>query len=328
MADTKRIEFLIFLLISSFACFFSSKEPNKEVNERPIVGVVVMDIIDAVLLKTYPNLRGKHFVPASYVKLIEMTGARLVPISSKMSNEKVKTIFNSVNGLLFPGAGNNLNHSGYHNVTKKLFELSMTANKNGEVFPILGICRGFQALIVHVEGNESPIIATDSQDYPATVRWNRKSLKNSFLSSMPKMMIQYSEKHPITAHFHKYSITSDFFKRSSKLNNFFDILATSLDRNGTEFVSAMEGKKFPFYGIQFHPEKTMFEWSTTVSIPHSPQAIQLGQFIANSFMEQVRRNKRHFFKSSMEREYVIEKYHLMRIDDIDGHAPFQEIYII
>ncbi|XP_057291728.1 gamma-glutamyl hydrolase-like [Hydractinia symbiolongicarpus] len=324
---TRNSMFLLCIFISFFL-FTSTSLENEEVNERPIIGVAVMETLDEVLLKTFPNLREKYFVPASYVKLIEMTGARLIPISISMDDQKVKYIFNSVNGLLFPGAGNNLNDSGYYEITKKLFKLALKANKNGEVFPILGICRGFQALAVHVEGNESPLIVTDSHSYSTTVRWNRKSLKHSFLSSMPKMMIRDSETKLITSHFHKYSVTPGFFKRSSKLNSFFDILATSSDRNGTKFVSVIEGKKYPFYGIQFHPEKTMFEWATAISIPHSPQAIRLGQFIANSFMDKVRLNKRHFSNSSMEREYVIEKYDLMRIDDIDGHAPFQEIYII
>ncbi|XP_057296694.1 gamma-glutamyl hydrolase-like [Hydractinia symbiolongicarpus] len=317
------------LFISLSALLTCTSQKNEKVNERPIVGVAVMEVTDEDLVKTYPALVGKHYVPASYVKLIEMTVARLVPISPNMTDETVNYIFNSVNGLLFPGAANSLNDSGYYEITKKLFRLSIKANKAGVVFPVLGICRGFQALVVHVEGNQKPLIVTDSFEYSTTVKWNVKELRNhSFLSSMPKKMIRNSEKQPITAHFHKYSVTPKSLKRSPKLNSFFRNLGTSVDRDGVKFISAMEGKKFPFYGIQFHPEKTMFEWATTISIPHSPQAIRLGQFIANSFMDNVRRNKKSFYNSSIERKYLMEQYELMRTDNLDSHAPFREIYII
>ncbi|XP_057297028.1 gamma-glutamyl hydrolase-like [Hydractinia symbiolongicarpus] len=320
--------YLLRILISCFA-FTLTSQKNEKVNERPIVGVAVMEITDEDLVQIYPALVGKHYVPASYVKLIEMTGARVVPISPLMSNETVEYIFNSVNGLLFPGAGNNLSDTGYFYLTKKLFQLSMKANKAGVVFPLMGICRGFQALVVHVEGNQKPLIVTDSFDLATTVRWDVEELrKHSFLSAMPKKMIRDSEKDPITAHFHQFSVTPKSFKHSSKLNSFFRVLATSSDRKGTEFVSAVQAKKFPFYGIQFHPEKTMFEWATTINIPHSPQAIRLGQFVANSFMDNVRRNKRSFGNSSIERKYLMEQYELMRTDDLDSHAPFREIFII
>lgn len=88
------------------------------------------------------------------------------------------------------------------------------------------------------------------------------------------------------------------------------------------------GKTLPFYGVQFHPEKTMFEWAETIAIPHSSKAIRLGQFIGNSYMDQVRRNTRHFHNSSIEREYVIGNYRSLRTDNIKSHAPFQQIYIL
>ncbi|XP_057291503.1 gamma-glutamyl hydrolase-like [Hydractinia symbiolongicarpus] len=324
LAKNRSSMFSLHIFISCFL-FTSTSQENEEVNERPVIGVAVMKITDEKLIQTYPALVGKHYVPASYVKLIEMTGARLVPISPKMATDTVEYIFNSVNGLLFAGEGDDLNDSGYYNLTKKLFEFSIIDNKNGAVVPLLGIGSGFQALVLHVEGNKSPFIVTDSYDYSTTVNWNVNEMKNhSFLSSMPKEMIRDCEKQPITAHFHKYSVASQCFKRSAKLNRFFKVLGTSSDRNGKEFVSAIEGKKFPFYGIQFHPEKTMFEWSTAISIPHSPQAVQLSQFIANSFMEQVRRNKRHFSNSFSEGEYLIEKYHVLRTNNTDSH-PFRVI---
>ena len=37
----------------------------------------------------------------------------------------------------------------------------------------------------------------------------------------------------------------------------FDVLSTNKDKKGTAFVSTIEAKKYPFYGVQWHPEKAM-----------------------------------------------------------------------
>jgi anthranilate/para-aminobenzoate synthase component II len=35
----------------------------------------------------------------------------------------------------------------------------------------------------------------------------------------------------------------------------FRVLGTIVDSNKTRFVAMAEGKKYPFFGVQFHPEK-------------------------------------------------------------------------
>jgi len=34
----------------------------------------------------------------------------------------------------------------------------------------------------------------------------------------------------------------------------------SKDSRGYGYVSTIEGLRVPFYGVQWHPEKAMFEW--------------------------------------------------------------------
>ncbi|CAK0871841.1 unnamed protein product, partial [Prorocentrum cordatum] len=38
----------------------------------------------------------------------------------------------------------------------------------------------------------------------------------------------------------------------------FDILATSSDRTGRPYVAMIQGKRLPFYAVQFHPEKIRY----------------------------------------------------------------------
>jgi hypothetical protein len=54
---------------------------------------------------------------------------------------------------------------------------------------------------------------------------------------------------------------------------------------GIEFISSVEHKEYPFYGVQFHPEKNAFEWKID-SIPHSRDAILVEQFYGNFFVSE------------------------------------------
>ena len=54
---------------------------------------------------------------------------------------------------------------------------------------------------------------------------------------------------------------------------------------GIEFISSTEHRVYPFYGVQFHPEKNAFEW-TIESIPHSADAILVEQFYGNFFVNE------------------------------------------
>ena len=69
------------------------------------------------------------------------------------------------------------------------------------------------------------------------------------------------------------------------INQDYLLLSSSYDDNGVEYVSTVEHKILPFYGVQWHPEINLFEWSYS-SIPHTWPAIQAAQYIGNFFVEQ------------------------------------------
>ena len=40
----------------------------------------------------------------------------------------------------------------------------------------------------------------------------------------------------------------------------FHITSTNVDTQNRSFVSTIEAKDYPFYGVQYHPEKNNFEY--------------------------------------------------------------------
>lgn len=63
----------------------------------PVVGV---------LSQPTPPVNGTQhlYIAASYVKLAESAGARVVPVFSDSSPEDLKSLFSKLNGLIVPGA--------------------------------------------------------------------------------------------------------------------------------------------------------------------------------------------------------------------------------
>ena len=51
---------------------------------------------------------GQTYIAASYVKYLEMAGARVVPIHYKSSSDQLAALFKKINGILFPGGGMDL----------------------------------------------------------------------------------------------------------------------------------------------------------------------------------------------------------------------------
>ena len=62
--------------------------------------------------------------------------------------------------------------------------------------------------------------------------------------------------------FERFVFTADNASSSVNLaDSFWLTLGTNLDDNGIEFVSMIEAKDFPLWGVIFHPEKVPFEES-------------------------------------------------------------------
>ena len=54
------------------------------------------------------------------------------------------------------------------------------------------------------------------------------------------------------------------------MSKFWTPLSWNWDKFGLEYLSSIEAIQYPFVGVQFHPEKNIFEWSEREPrIPHS-----------------------------------------------------------
>ncbi|CAH3027331.1 unnamed protein product [Porites evermanni] len=242
---------ILFTNMSFAKCMVIFKKPfsYEEKTDRPIIGVLTQET-DGHVTKF-----GTQYVAASYVKFIESAGGRMVPI-------------------LYP---------------------FISAFDNGDVFPIWAECLGFELVSMLAAKRDLSSGIVDRKFFTKVDAQNislplhiPKDYKNAALwEHAPSNIVDYLGRNSVTYHNHRFAITPQTYRKTKHLQDFFKVVSTSKDRKGVEFISNMEGKRYPIYLFHWHPSKAQYELRTDLDIKHSFRLILAAQYLADFFIRQV-----------------------------------------
>lgn len=167
-----------------------------------------------------------------------------------------------------------------------------------------------------------------NQSNPLTFTEDAKN--SQWYIDMPDYLRVAAEKEPLTANFHSYGVTLDNFNKH--LKDQFILVATAVanvdvpiaEREETEkklqegdeliphptdsdkliwkkpHVTHMEHRKYPIFAVQYHPERTIFEWGVegtgelAQKISRSRNAILLSQYTSTFFVFACRKSPNKF----------------------------------
>ncbi|KAF5304082.1 hypothetical protein FQA39_LY01867 [Lamprigera yunnana] len=261
----------------------------------PIIGILSQETfsVDHLLPEKYDS-----FIAASYVKLIESAGARVIPIRIGQGEEYYKQVVDNTNGILFPGGATYFNQSGgYSEAGQYIYKYALEINRNGDYYPVWGICLGMELLIEVAVGlgNKEVRESCLSKKISLPLVFKDGSRRSKTFRNASEEVLHILANENVTYNYHQFCLTERGMKEYG-LEQDWLVLSTNRDVNGLEFISSYESKLYPFYGIQFHPEKNMFEFKPSLKIPHSHNAVFVSQYLANTFVEETRNNN-HSFKS-------------------------------
>ncbi|KAL7837642.1 hypothetical protein SRHO_G00273530 [Serrasalmus rhombeus] len=286
------------------ACACSLPVPalgSVHLNYRPVIGVLAQENLEGD-----PHAQGSSYIAASYVKYLESAGARVVPIRINGTEEDYTKIFYAINGLLLPGGDVDLQKSQFSRMAKIFYELAIKANDAGDYFPIWGTCQGFQQLTV-LTSNKNLLTLTNTKAVALPLVFSQGAQNTRLFKSFPKDLLLSLSEENITSNFHSWSLSVQNYTRNAKLKRFYKVLTTNTDGR-KEFISTMEAYRYPFYAVQWHPEKSPFEWIDKPGMVHSVSAIRASFYTASFFVSEAMKNQHRFPTPQEEEKALIYNY--------------------
>ena len=244
--------------------------------------------------------------------------------------------FDAINGLLIPGG------DPWPQVSspafRRLYARAVAANQAGDYFPVWGTCAGMETMVALAADGCQAAVADGGVPGgacgaagPITRGWNATNVSLTLAltaaaaaaasrlfncraegagASACAAMVGRLRAEPLTFNYHSGGVAAEAFGPAGKgafprLQQMFTPLSLSTDLGGRAFVSSMEGTTLPFYGVQFHPEKVLYERGVRVAgggggswpyeaINHGADAVEASQYMANFFVGEARKS-RHCF---------------------------------
>ncbi|XP_030034940.2 gamma-glutamyl hydrolase A isoform X1 [Manduca sexta] len=299
--------FLLYIFHSRGAVVVNSEE-HPAVNERPIIGVLSQEQ-SFYLQGKFPEENYTSYIASSYVKALETAGARVVPILIGKDREYYRDLMKKLNGVLFPGGATYFNQSnGYADAGQHIYEIAKEMNDVGDYFPIFGTCLGFELLIILASGRgekENRIRCYSFSNLP--LDFTDDFRKSKMFRDAPDNLVNILANENVTVNQHQFCIVDENLK-AYNLTDDWKVSSHSDDDYGVQFIASIEHTRYPFYGVQFHPEKNAFEWKKSKNHPHSLEAIKANRYFMDFFVEECRRNTHSFASQAEENRYVIYNY--------------------
>ncbi|VVC96336.1 gamma-glutamyl hydrolase A-like [Leptidea sinapis] len=312
------------MIIILFASCLSIVASGSIVNNRPIIGVLSQETFSVQHL--YRNVNYLSYIAASYVKDTESSGARVVPISIGKPRSYYEHILRHINGVLFPGGATYFNQSqGYADAGEYIYKIAQELNDNGDYFPIFGTCLGFELLIIIASGRGEKENRVKCHSYGN----QRLNFTDDFRTSRmfkgaSDDIIEILANDSVTVNAHQFCIVDENLT-SHNLTQHWQTSSYGIDDQGIRFISSIEHKRYPFYGIQFHPEKIAFEWRASENYPHTWNAVRANRHFMDFFVNESRKNTHSFADEMEEQRHLIYNYAPKYSGARGGY--FEQIYV-
>eukprot|EP00767_Chilomastix_cuspidata_P001412 gnl/Chilomastix_cuspidata/1523.p2 GENE.gnl/Chilomastix_cuspidata/1523~~gnl/Chilomastix_cuspidata/1523.p2 ORF type:complete len:320 (+),score=118.04 gnl/Chilomastix_cuspidata/1523:164-1123(+) len=273
--------------------------PNVACLDRPVIGILALTCSDDEVSEGVC----KYKFPAGYVKFLESGGSRVVPLFPNMTVEETDSTLSQLNGVLFTGGGVPIDFSDpdpWVTAARQIYDWVLDANENGSsAFPLIGICLGHEMLAAAAAGTSDIVTACPLHDATLPIEFAGPALSTKLFgegAATPALFASIVSERPVLFHYHHNGVTPEGF--AAHLDGAYALLGTNVDEDGQAFVSAFEHRAHPIFGVQFHPEKNAWEWTTAETYSHTREAVFATSQFAQSFTYFARKNLNEFPEDS------------------------------
>ena len=248
-----------------------------------------------------------------YVKWLESSGIRVVPIRWDSSRDEIDYLLERVNGVFLPGGiieGDKPVYDAYFATVQHIFDKIMFYNTQQQNPVVLwGTCQGFEMINAAAAGTLSVILPGFEGMDPLMMRVNFTSAatKSRMFGSAPAYVLSAMSSQDTTLNWHNKGITPSEYASNTKLSSTLRPLSTTNDVNGRTFISSLEGVNAAVYATQFHPERPPYEFDNDF-IGHGSDTLHVSNYLAMFLREQLMKNNHTFEDPSLVDRLTIENY--------------------
>ena len=302
---------------------------NYRINESIKQKMVTVGIMTAPWLSNTDS-HITSYMAASYIKWLESAGALVVPIEFDLPKPKILGLLRQLNGVVLIGGGidNSKTHTHeqflhYQDAVNYVINYSIYQNGIGNYYPLWCTCMSFELaaifltenrILKHQKSISEKFLEREGQIGPSVLKWTKKKskLRNIFTN---KEISEMSKKDSIFQA-HSLSITCRS-KLSKKLSKVANIVAVNTSvpghggKGGVKYISIYELKKYPIYGVQFHPEKPPFEYvNDHKRVPKTDIAITISNKMARFFINECKKNSNVWIGGKRFFDFTINDYNV------------------
>lgn len=116
---------------------------NIDINKQPVIGILTQTL-ETSMQADERFVGYKSYIMSSYVKYMEASGARVVPIVWGESQEVTLEKLSKLDGVLFPGGDGD-----DYDIGQFVFEQLKKYNDAGHFYPAWGTCLGYENMIAY-----------------------------------------------------------------------------------------------------------------------------------------------------------------------------------
>ncbi|XP_059282847.1 gamma-glutamyl hydrolase 1-like [Lycium ferocissimum] len=260
--------------------------PEHDLNYRPVIGIISHPSDGAS--GRIVNSSKVSYIASSYVKFVESGGARVIPLLFEDSPQLLNQKLDLVNGVIFPGGW--AKKGQYFETVKAIFKKVLEKNDAGEHFPLLAINLGFDLLMMIVSKDKNILEKFSVSNQATKLQFvETVNIEDTVFGRFPPTLVKKLSKECLVLQNLKYGLSPEKFQANDDLSSFFIMLTTSTDTRNRVYVSTLQAENYPITALQWHPEKNAFEWGSS-AIPHSEDAVQVTQLVANYFVSETRKS--------------------------------------
>lgn len=223
--------------------------------KEKLIGVLTVPVNVTQLVEDKEFLEYSSFVADSHIQWFEGVPHVIIPYT--LPHSEMEKYLSHISILYIPGGRlGNYNEKQFVESVRFLVHKIKMINEQGTYLPIWAICLGFQTMLQVDNTKLEHSRLLDKFDSRLGYLTNLNHIGDSKMKRFFKPEeINNLERSIDKLHNHGLGVTQQKL-RDAELHHDYNVVHMNIDRKGRPFISTIEHKRYPFFGFQWHPEKS------------------------------------------------------------------------